>query len=79
MSEVELVRDVTLISNKEWDKTFKVILIGDSSVGKSCIIKRLGTNTFTEEHEVTIGAEFTTLAAETINAKFKYQVWDSCG
>jgi GTPase SAR1 family protein len=52
--------------------TFKVILIGDSSVGKSCIIKRLGENTFTEEHEVTIGAEFTTIGAQTPNARYRY-------
>lgn len=51
-----------------FDATFKLILIGDSGVGKSCIIKRIGSNTFSEDHEVTIGAEFTTIAAQ-INKK----------
>jgi GTPase SAR1 family protein len=51
-----------------FDKTYKIILIGDSGVGKSCIIKRMGNNTFNKEHEVTIGTEFTTIGT-TINQK----------
>ena len=46
-----------------FNATFKLILIGDSGVGKSSIIRRIGTNTFRMEHDVTIGAEFTTIAA----------------
>ena len=46
-----------------FDATFKLILIGNSGVGKSCVIKRIGNNSFSEDHEVTIGAEFTTIAA----------------
>ena len=51
------------IANMRFDATFKLILIGDSGVGKSCIIKRIGSNTFSNDHEVTLGAEFTTIAA----------------
>jgi GTPase SAR1 family protein len=51
-----------------FDATFKLILIGNSGVGKSCIIKRIGSNSFSEDHEVTIGAEFTTIAAH-VNKK----------
>lgn len=46
-----------------FDATFKLILIGNSGVGKSCIIKQIGNNSFSEDHEVTIGAEFKTIAA----------------
>jgi GTPase SAR1 family protein len=53
-----------------FDATFKLILIGDSGVGKSCIIKRIGSNSFSTEHEVTIGAEFTTIAAHVDKKKF---------
>jgi Ras-related protein Rab-1A len=64
----------------KFDASFKLILIGDSGVGKSCIINRIGSNTFNEDHEVTLGAEFTTIAAQ-INKKslIKLQFWDSCG
>ena len=50
------------------DATYKLILIGDSGVGKSCIINRIGSNTFNTDHEVTLGAEFTTICAK-INKK----------
>ena len=52
----------------KFDATFKLIMIGDSGVGKSCIINRIGNNTFNKDHEVTLGAEFTTIAAQ-INKK----------
>jgi len=63
-----------------FDATFKLILIGNSGVGKSCIIKRMGSNKFSEEHEVTIGADFTTIGARVNNrAYLKMQFWDTCG
>lgn len=40
------------------DALFKVIITGDTGVGKSCILARLITNLFHEEHNVTIGVEF---------------------
>ena len=60
----EVYNDPSFLSNNRFDATFKLILIGDSGVGKSCIIKRMGNNTFNDDHEVTIGAEFTTVAAQ---------------
>ena len=43
------------------DFLFKLIIIGDSAVGKSCLMQRVTTNEFTEDHEVTVGVEFGTL------------------
>jgi GTPase SAR1 family protein len=40
---------------------FKLIIIGDSAVGKSCLMQRVTTNEFIEDHEVTVGVEFGTL------------------
>ena len=37
---------------------FKLIIIGDSAVGKSCLMHRVTTNEFQEDHEVTVGVEF---------------------
>ena len=37
---------------------FKLIIIGDSAVGKSCLMHRVTTNEFIEDHEVTVGVEF---------------------
>jgi len=46
---------------QEQDFLFKLIIIGDSAVGKSCLMHRVTTNEFTEDHEVTVGVEFGTL------------------
>lgn len=45
---------------------FKVIIIGDTGVGKSCILSRLMNDNFNPEHTVTIGVEFGNYAM-TIN------------
>ena len=43
---------------KKSNSLFKVIIIGDSAVGKSCLMNRVTMNEFTEDHEVTVGVEF---------------------
>jgi len=40
------------------DIVFKLIIIGDSGVGKSCLMMRVVDNQFKRDHEVTIGVEF---------------------
>ena len=37
---------------------FKIIMLGDTGIGKSCILKRLTEGDFTEDHDVTVGVEF---------------------
>jgi GTPase SAR1 family protein len=44
--------------NNEYDKMYKVIILGDTGIGKSCILKRLTDNAFLEDHDVTVGVEF---------------------
>lgn len=40
------------------DQVFKMIIIGDSGVGKSCLMLRVVDNEFKSDHQVTIGVEF---------------------
>ena len=61
------------------DFLFKLIIIGDSAVGKSCILHRLTTNEFIEDHEVTVGVEFGTLLVRLEGQVFKLQIWDTAG
>jgi len=42
----------------EFAYLFKFIIIGDASVGKSCLLLQFLKNTFKEEHDATIGVEF---------------------
>ncbi|TNV76245.1 hypothetical protein FGO68_gene14735 [Halteria grandinella] len=61
------------------DVTFKLIIIGNSAVGKSCIMQRGTTNEFSDDHEVTIGVEFGTMLFKMADSIFKLQIWDTAG
>ena len=58
---------------------FKLIIIGDTAVGKSCLMKRVMDDEFKTEHQVTIGVEFGSFGLR-INGKIvKIQIWDTAG
>ena len=61
------------------DYNFKIILIGDSGVGKSSLIKRISKDDFQNEHNSTIGCEFSTFITKINNKVIKCQIWDTCG
>lgn len=61
------------------DYLFKLIIIGNSGVGKSCLMNRITTNEFLEDHEVTVGVEFGSLLIKIENIVFKLQIWDTAG
>ena len=46
------------------DFSFKLILVGDSAVGKSALMQRVTSNDFVEDHEVTVGVEFGSLVVQ---------------
>ena len=59
---------------------FKLIIIGDTGVGKSCILGRLIKSEFKDEHNVTIGVEFGNYAMVLNNESLiKLQIWDTAG
>jgi small GTP-binding protein len=63
------------------DKQFncKLVLLGDSAVGKSCITVRFTKNLFYEFQEPTIGAAFATYKLELNDRKVKFEIWDTAG
>ena len=61
------------------DFLFKLIIIGDSAVGKSCLLHRLTNNEFMTDHEVTVGVEFGTLLVKLEQQVFKLQIYDTAG
>jgi Ras-related protein Rab-11A len=69
--------------NNEEEKTedylFKIVLIGDSAVGKSNLLARFARDEFYPNSKSTIGVEFQTQKMEINGKEVKAQIWDTAG
>ncbi|XP_022856720.1 ras-related protein RABA4d-like [Olea europaea var. sylvestris] len=65
--------------NQKIDYVFKIVLIGDSAVGKSQLLARFARNEFNLESKATIGVEFQTKTLAIDNKTVKAQIWDTAG
>ena len=63
----------------QYDLSFKIIVIGDSGVGKSCFTNKATKNIFKENYNATIGFEFFTFNIKFNDKVIKLQIWDTCG
>merc|ERR1711959_508832 len=63
----------------EYDYLFKVVIIGDSGVGKSNLLSRFTRNEFNLESKSTIGVEFATRSIQVDTKTIKAQIWDTAG
>ena len=63
----------------QYDLTFKLIVIGDSGVGKSSLTNKATKNIFEDKYTATIGFEFFTFNIKINNTIIKLQIWDTCG
>jgi GTPase SAR1 family protein len=53
------------LNPQQYDYTFKVVLVGDSGVGKSCILLRFADDQFNENFYATIGVDFVSIITNT--------------
>jgi len=66
-------------SDEPYDLLFKIVLIGDAGVGKTCIVQRFKCGTFIERHGSTIGVDFTMKTLPLDGTRVKLQIWDTAG
>jgi len=64
---------------RDYDYLFKLVLIGDSGVGKSCLLLRFADDAFTESYISTIGVDFRFRTVKIDNKTVKLQIWDTAG
>ena len=64
---------------EKYDYLFKVVVIGDSGVGKSNLLSRFTRNEFNLESKSTIGVEFATRTVTIDGKTIKAQIWDTAG
>ena len=68
-----------LSKSKQFDYTFKIVMIGDSGVGKSCILLRFADDKFNENFYATIGVDFRFKNVMVDDKSVKLQIWDTAG
>eukprot|EP01084_Bolivina_argentea_P041807 77176_1 len=62
-----------------YDCLVKLLIIGDSKVGKSCLLSRFSDDSFTVSFVTTIGIDFKIKTVEIHGTRVKLQIWDTAG
>ncbi|KAK1158604.1 ras-related protein Rab-43-like [Acipenser oxyrinchus oxyrinchus] len=69
----------TVDSDDAFDFLFKIVLIGDAGVGKTCVVQRFKSGIFVERQGSTIGVDFTMKTMDIQGKRVKLQIWDTAG
>jgi small GTP-binding protein len=64
---------------RKFDYSLKVVVVGDSGVGKTCLLIRFVRDIFDEESQPTLGVEFLTKIVQTERHRIQLQLWDTAG
>lgn len=67
------------MAGKQFDKSMKLLMVGDSGVGKSCLLVRFVDNQFNAQFITTIGIDFKIKTINLNGTKIKLQIWDTAG
>ena len=75
-TEIEVLDN---IKGDKFDFNFKIIVIGNSGVGKSCLTLKATKDIFQENFVSTMGFQFYSFHVKINQKVFKLQIWDTCG
>ena len=75
----EIKYEILPEDSTQYDLSFKMIVIGDSGVGKSCLTNKATKNIFEESYNATVGFEFFSFNIKMFEKIIKLQIWDTCG
>uniref|UniRef100_A0A3Q2XUD2 RAB30, member RAS oncogene family n=1 Tax=Hippocampus comes TaxID=109280 RepID=A0A3Q2XUD2_HIPCM len=67
------------MSMEDYDYLFKIVLIGNAGVGKTCLVRRFTQGLFPPGQGATIGVDFMIKTVEIKGQKVKLQIWDTAG
>jgi small GTP-binding protein len=79
MSSAQLSAQILSEDFPSFDLSFKIIIVGDSGVGKSCLSIKASRNFFEDFYSPTVGFEFLTFNVKVEDKNIKLQIWDTCG
>jgi len=78
-NDEDLKAEVLPDDYSRYDLSFKMIIVGDAGVGKSCLITKASKGVFDENYSATLGFEFMTFNVKLDEKVIKLQIWDTCG
>ena len=78
-NDEDLKAEVLPDDYSKYDLSFKMIIVGDPGVGKSCLITKASKGVFDETYSATLGFEFMTFNVKLDEKVIKLQIWDTCG
>jgi small GTP-binding protein len=70
---------MALAASEKTDLTFKILTIGESGVGKTCLLLRYTDNKFVKNHLTTIGIDFKAKILHMLGKSIKLKIWDTAG
>ena len=79
MIEPKITIEVAPNSNVKEEYKFKVVVVGDSGVGKTNLVKRFINDTFNKDSKATVGVEFLSKTYLINQEVFKIEIWDTAG
>lgn len=66
-------------NQNEYDYLLKYLIIGNSGVGKSCLLLRYSDGEYSDKHIITIGVDFKIKSLSVDGYKVKTNIWDTAG